>query len=279
MSHRGLYRAYLEKVAGEYQGGVLNFSGGLEVGVHRLRAGINGEIYFGGMRSDLYGYPSVADSNFGLQKLTPNNTVSFEILKAHSRALGMELEFTLPVGPTAEILTNYTVQQWWYKPSLSSFPNGKTDQKTYTIKSVRVSPDRKRVFLEIPGLKTHQVVYIQTQNLVSEGNKTLWCPKTWYTLNAISPSEPFEVPTDIMTTANTTTQTQLRIQRVAGKLLLELPKGPVFNIDLVDFKGKHVIELEGVRNKVEISTVTFPGGIYFLRAAGRGQILTRRVCF
>ena len=48
---------------------------------------------------------------------------------------------------------------------------------------------------------------------------------------------------------------------------------------MVDFKGKHVIHFGAVRNKVEFSTVTMPGGIYFLRAVGGGKILTRRVCF
>ncbi len=150
---------------------------------------------------------------------------------------------------------------------------------TCTNKLIRVSPDRKRVFLEIPGLKVRQVDCIQTQNLLSQDNKTLWYPKTWYTLNAISPSEPFEVPTDITPVNTTTPQGLLRLQWKAGKMEIELPQGPKFKVDMVDFKGKRVIHFGAVRNKVEFSTVTMPGGIYFLRAVGGGQILTRRVCF
>lgn len=153
------------------------------------------------------------------------------------------------------------------------------DQRTCTIESVRVSPDRKRVFLEIPGLKVQQVVYIQTQNLLSQDNKTLWYPKTWYTLNAISPSEPFEVPTKITPVNNTTPQGLLRLQWKAGKVEIELPHGPKFNVDMVDFKAKHVIGWVGVQNRVEISTAALPGGIYFIRAIGGGRILSRRVCF
>ena len=121
---------------------------------------------------------------------------------------------------------------------------------TCTNKLIRVSPDRKRVFLEIPGLKVRQVDCIQTQNLLSEDNKTLWYPKTWYTLNAISPSEPFEVPTKITPVNNTTPQGLLRLQWKAGKVEIELPQGSEFEVDLVDFKGKHVIGLEEVRNRV-----------------------------
>ena len=275
----GIYRAYLEKVDGEYQGGVIPFSGGLEVGVHRIRTGPKGEIYIGGLGADMHSNQGWNNTTFGLQKLTPNGNATFEILSARSRAKGMELEFTLPVGSVGETVSNYAVQQWWYKPTID-YGGPKQEVQTRTVKSVQVSPDRKKVFLEIDGLKTGQVVFISTKNLVSDDNKPLWYAKTWYTLNAISSTQPFEVPVVAVKAANLEPSNNfLRVERLTGSVKVGLPEGVEFHVSLVDFQGKTVSVRSGARNSVEFSASELNPGVYFLRAVGGGHTLTESFCF
>ena len=273
----GIYRAFLEKVGGEYQGSVVDFSGGLEVGVHRIRTGANGEVYVGGLGNGGHSNQGWNETKFGLQKLTPNGSATFEILATRSRAAGMELEFTMPVGTAGEDVANYTVQQWWYKPTID-YGGPKQEVQTRIVKSVKLSPDRKRVFLEIDGLKTGQVVYILTKNLMSQDNNALWYPKTWYTLNAISTSLPFEVPSELKAEAGPINNF-LTVEQLAGKLKVGLPNGVGFRVDLVDFQGRIVSGRDGVSNSAEFPTSALQPGVYFLRAVGGGMTLTRSICF
>ena len=51
------------------------------------------------------------------------------------------------------------------------------------IKSVNLSADRKRVFLEIDGIQENKVVYLHiTKPLRSENDQSLWSTETWYTM-------------------------------------------------------------------------------------------------
>jgi hypothetical protein len=275
----GIYRAFVEKVNGEYQGCVFALSGGLEVGVHRVRTGANGEIYIGGLGNGGHSNQGWNSTTFGLQKLTPNATPVFEILSARSRAKGMELEFTMPVGTEANLTANYTVQQWWYQPT-GEYGGPKQQVQPRTIKSVQVSADRKKVFLEIDGLKTAQVVYIATSNLKSqEGAKTLWYPKTWYTLNSISPSQPFEPPVDVKAAAASKSGARIKVERFANALHVVLPDGARYKVELLDFQGRVVGGDVSAGGSARIATNGIHSGLHIVRAEGGGKVLSMPVVF
>jgi hypothetical protein len=56
----------------------------------------------------------------------------------------------------------------------------------YPVKSASVSPDRKKVFLEIDNLKESHVVYIRLlPPCISEDGELPWSTEAWYTLNKI----------------------------------------------------------------------------------------------
>ena len=77
------------------------------------------------------------------------------------------------------------MQQWWYLPT-AQYGGPKRDVETLIPAAVRLSADRKRVLLEIPELKTEQLVYIRlNENLQSAAQQGLWSSEVWYTLNAI----------------------------------------------------------------------------------------------
>ena len=60
------------------------------------------------------------------------------------------------------------------------------DGVRYPVRSASVSADRKKVFLEIPNLKTSHVVYIRLlPPCISEDGERPWSSEAWYTLNAI----------------------------------------------------------------------------------------------
>lgn len=272
----GIYRAFLEKVKNEWQGTVFCMSGGLEVGVQRVRTGTDGAIYIGGLGGGGHDNQGWNGTTFGLQKLTPKPGVTtFEILSVRSRATGMELEFTKPVGADAGQAAKYAISQWKYTPT-ANYGGPKQETQSRTVSAVQISPDKKKVFLEIAGLKTGQVVFISTTGLKDEGGDSLWYPKTWYTLNAISDSKPFEVPTEIRVDVPQYLRTDLKVERLAGALRAEWPGEAAFNLQLLDLKGTVVAEAASSSGKASLATRALRPGLYVLRALGAARVVKSR---
>jgi cytochrome c len=60
------------------------------------------------------------------------------------------------------------------------------DDENLEVSSATVSADRKKVFLELKGMKAGHVVYVRLKNkFVSELNHPLWVTEGWYTMNNI----------------------------------------------------------------------------------------------
>jgi cytochrome c len=55
------------------------------------------------------------------------------------------------------------------------------------VKAVQVSADRKKVSLELAGMKPNHVVYVRLnkQSLRSASDQMLWSTEAWYTMNHI----------------------------------------------------------------------------------------------
>jgi cytochrome c len=181
----GLQRVFMEKINGDYQGCVFKFTQGLEGGTHRIVRGPDGALYVG-----MIGNPGNWGQDeklwYGLQRLAYNQQSTFEMLAVRARTNGVEVEFTEPLRDgDGWDPAHYAVQQWWYKPTVN-YGGPKMDLEDLPVASASVSADRKKVFLEIPGLKSGHVVYLRLQNLpVSDLGHELWTTETWYTLNAI----------------------------------------------------------------------------------------------
>jgi cytochrome c len=186
--HGGIKRVFVEKVNGTYQGEVFRFTQGLEAGVNRLVWGPEGELYIGGV--GLRGGWAHNDKRFGLQKLTFNNKVTFEMLAVRAKSNGIEIEFTDPlkegVGSKA---SDYSIKQWWYKPT-ADYGGPKMNEEKLKINNIQISFDRRKVFLQLQGMKPKHVVYIRLnrKTMVNSGDRNLWSTEAWYTLNNI-PSE------------------------------------------------------------------------------------------
>ncbi|MFQ5504569.1 MAG: DUF1080 domain-containing protein [Planctomycetota bacterium] len=160
----GIKRVFVEKVKGSYQGAVFRFTQGLEAGIHRMkiRPG-DGSIFVGGSGS--------------LQRLRPRNEASFEILAMRALANGFELEFS-------EALADG--HGWEPK----DYACRTRDGTSFHPHRVSVAKDRRRVFMEIPGLSEGQLLHLRlARTLRSSAHRALWSTEAWYTLNRI-PEEP-----------------------------------------------------------------------------------------
>ena len=185
VTHGGIKRVFVEEVGGELQGCVFRFIQGLEAGINRIKWGPDGALYVGGIGNP-GNWAHAGKKWFGLQRLKYNGTSVFEMLAVRAKANGMEIEFTEALAQGEGLHPNtYEVKQWYYLPT-KEYGGPKLGEQKLAVKSVTISEDRKKAFLEISGLKAGHVVYINLMNgLVSEPGNTLWSTETWYTMNQV----------------------------------------------------------------------------------------------
>jgi cytochrome c len=186
VTHGGIKRVFAEKVNGAYQGVVFRFTQGLEAGVNRLAWGPDGALYVGGVGST-GNWQHNGKLGYGLQRLTFNNKITFEMLAIRARPNGIEIEFTeaLKAG-SGDKAADYGLRQFYYKPT-GEYGGPKLDDQPLNIKAVTVSADRKKVLLQLAGLKPNHVVYVRLnkQTMRSASDQTLWSTEAWYTMNQI----------------------------------------------------------------------------------------------
>lgn len=184
VTHGGIKRDYLEKINGKFQGAVFRFSQGFEAGVNRMVWGPDGALYVGGV--GMVGGWSWKEKRSGLQRMKYNGKSTFEMLAIRAKPKGFEIEFTEPLEDD-KILNpeDFLVQQWWYQPT-ENYGGPKMDLTQLEISTLEVSEDRKRLLLNLPGLKKEHVVYFRLpENLRSGTQQPLWSSEAWYTLNNI----------------------------------------------------------------------------------------------
>lgn len=183
VTHGGVKRVYVEEVNGQLQGCVFRFIQGLEAGVNRIAWGPDGALYAGGI-----GNPGNWGQSgklwYGLQRLAYNEKSTFEMLKVEAMTNGLTIEFTEPLSKdTGWDPSSYEIQQWYYTPD-ANYGGPKRGLSNIPVKSATVSEDRKKVFLEIPGIKKGHVVYVHLKDrFLSENLNSLWTTEAWYTMN------------------------------------------------------------------------------------------------
>lgn len=190
VTHGGVKRVFVEQIDGTYQGAVFRFIQGLEAGVNRMAWGPDGSLYVGGVGSS-GNWQDDGKLWYGLQKLTYNDEPVFEPLAIRAKSNGIEVEFTEPIAiDKGHDKETYQIKQWYYKPT-EDYGGPKLGLSTLQIKSVNISEDRKKLFLELPGMKEGHVVHFRVvKPFVSENNRELWTTEGWYTMNKIPKDSP-----------------------------------------------------------------------------------------
>ncbi len=193
VTHGGVKRVFVEEVEGQRQGALFRFIQGLEAGVNRMRWSPDGDLYVGGIGST-GNWGENKKLWYGLQRLEYNEKSAFEMLAVRAKSNGMEIEFTEPLEPGDGWQTSsYEIMQWYYKPTIE-YGGPKMDNRELKVKSATVSEDRKRVFLQIDGLKDKHVVYIRLKDkFISSTGNSLWSPECWYTMNKVPKNNNGEV--------------------------------------------------------------------------------------
>lgn len=188
VTHGGIKRVFVEKVDGNYQGAVFRFIQGLEAGINRLQWAPDGSLLAGGIGvSGNWG--QTGKLNYGLQRLVYNETSVFEMLKVSARTNGFEIDFTEPIKAGQQVsAADFLIQQFYFLPT-PEYGGPKMDLQTLTPSNFYLSEDRKKVFIELEGLKEKHVVYFRiVRPFSSELDHELWTTEAWYTLNAIPDS-------------------------------------------------------------------------------------------
>lgn len=185
VNNPGLVRVSLDKVGEEYNGGVFRFSGGMGMAaVNRMIAGPDTGIIIGTLCRIGGNWP--IGEKTPMYKLTAkDNPSSFDFKAVRSVAGGLELEFTQPVHPDSLAPERFKIKTWEYIRD-REYGKGKQAEETLRIASADASRDRKRLYLEIPGLLRDRVVHIKLAGLASSGGKPLWNDEAWFTLKALS---------------------------------------------------------------------------------------------
>lgn len=186
VTHGGIKRTFVETINGVEQGCVFRFSQGFNAGVTRIAWGPDDALYVGqiGVAGN---WGQTGKAQFGLQRMEFTGAPTFEMLAVRAKTNGFEIEFTQPLADDAFVdePTHYALQQWHYTPT-ETYGGPKQDIVDLNVKSVTVSADRKRVFLETEGQKPGSVVYFRLSDGIHSGDdKALWSTEAWYTLNEV----------------------------------------------------------------------------------------------
>jgi hypothetical protein len=186
VTYGGLQRAFLEKVDGEFQGAVFRHSAGFEVGVNRVIEGPDKSLYIGGT-GEGGNWGEAGKLRFGLQKLVPTNTNSFDMKSMKVVEGGFQIEYTheLSAATIANIANAYRAEQWRYLPT-STYGGPKLDEEVLFTSSATVAADKRTVTVKFDGLKENRVVHLRSpQPFASASGAKLWSTEAWYTLNSL----------------------------------------------------------------------------------------------
>jgi cytochrome c len=181
----GLQRVFVEEVEGQLQGAVFRFSQGFEAGVNRLAWGPDGKLYVGGIGGPGdWGQPGKLW--YGLQRLAYNGRSTFELLAVRARRDGIEVEFSEPLPAAQNVRpADFQLQDWRYEPT-ADYGGEKLDLRELPVRRAELSPDRRRVGLDVVGLGAGRVLHLEVVGaLANQRGEPLWSREAWYTLNRI----------------------------------------------------------------------------------------------
>ena len=154
----GLFKVLVDKSGKEVQGGLVRFPLRFDSGVMRGRFNpADGQLYLCGLR----GWQSDAATDACFQRVRYTGKPVYMPDGLRVRPDGIEITFTQPLDPeVANDAGSFGVEQWNYRwtgnygsDEYSVKDPANKGRDTLDVKSAKLLPDGKTVFLEIPGLR------------------------------------------------------------------------------------------------------------------------------
>lgn len=178
-----IMRVYMENVKGELQGCAWDFRGGFQSGIVRLAWGNDGSLFVGETNR---GWGSAGDANEGLERLTWNNKLPFEMKTIKAKPDGFEIDFTKPIDQKAAAnIASYNIESFTYKYH-PVYGSPTVNQEKCPIKGVKVSKDGMSVRIIVSNLRPHYIHKISLDGIkAQEKSHPLLHPTAYYTLNNI----------------------------------------------------------------------------------------------
>jgi cytochrome c551/c552 len=178
-----LSRVFMERVNGELQGCAWEFRSGFQSGIVRMAWAADGSLFIGETNR---GWGSAGEANEGLQRLTWNRKIPFEMRTVKAMPDGFEIEFTKPVDRKyAEDLASYQVEGYTYKYQ-SVYGSPPVNKMNCAVKGVKVSEDGLTARILVTGLRSHYIHIINLKGIRDKENSySLVHPVAYYTLNSI----------------------------------------------------------------------------------------------
>lgn len=177
-----IFRISLQKVKGVYQGAVINFMTGFQCGNIRLKFSDNGELFVGQTGR---GWLSKGAKTFGLQKVSWDGTVPFEIQDVKMTSKGFKVKFTKPLNANQIATDSFAATHWWYTYH-KNYGSPKVNETNSEIQNVQLSQDGKTLNINMP-LQAKQVYHFDFENFKSKDEESLANSKAYYTATNLVP--------------------------------------------------------------------------------------------
>jgi len=180
--HSKIMRVFQEKVNGEYQGAVFGFREGFSSGVIKLAWGPDDDLY-AGMTSR--GWGSTGREPFGIDRMSWNGEIPFEIHSIQAESNGFTISFTKPLDHnTAMDINSFQVTDFTYEYD-SSYGSPVINRENKTITRLGTGEDMQSVRLYVDGLREGYINEIRAEGILSEEGTGILHPVGYYTLNNI----------------------------------------------------------------------------------------------
>ena len=210
-------RVFMETVKGELQGCAWDFRSGFQSGVLRMSWANDGTLFVGETNR---GWGSAGDAREGLQRLSWNTLLPFEMKTVKAMPDGFEIEFTKPVDKKkAANLSAYAVESFIYKYQPVYGSPTQNIQKC-PVKGVKVSEDGLTVRIVVGGLRKYYIHKITLDGIREQENSfSLVHPTGYYTLNNIPDGASLSMKE--VSTTNTAKEVAITAKPTKGKLTYE----------------------------------------------------------
>ncbi|WP_229236194.1 hypothetical protein [Emticicia sp. TH156] len=180
MDHKYVMRTLLEEVGGDLQGACIpmNFGSKMRIGNNRLVFAPDGSLWVG--QND-HGWAG----SRGIQRISWKGKTHLDVMSMHLTKAGFDLTFTLPLNEeAARNIANYKFRRFYYEYH-QAYGSKQFDVQEVPVKSITLSPDRKKVSIVLTELKPGYVYELRTGDIKTDDNRYLFNNLICYTLNKL----------------------------------------------------------------------------------------------